>query len=820
MNEQAPLGRAAARLPDFKALFESTPNLYLVLDPRLQIVAVNDAYCAATMTVREQIVGRGLFEVFPDNPDDPQATGASNLRASLQRVLSQHKPDRMPQQKYDIARPAAEGGGFEVRYWSPLNAPVLDLAGRLLWIIHRVEDVTEFARLEAEGRLSERTISQLREANQSLADRNAENLALQRDLEAQTIALRETTAFFDTVIENIPAMIAVKDAADLRFVLFNRAGEQLTGISREELLGRNDFDVFPRAEAEHFTARDREVLEAGKLQVIDEETISTRSGDKRYLTTHKVPVRDEKGVPKYLMAMSTDITEQKRGASRLQASEAMTGSLMAANPDAVIAVNGNGHIVHANERVRATHGYAPAELIGRHASILIPPASVEADMDRIRKALAGPSDNGARIIHDLEGLRQDGTTFPTEVSVSEHQTDSGRVIVLAIRDVTARRAVEGQLRQAMKMEAIGNLTGGLAHDFNNLLSIVIGNLDLLREQLTRGDGRDELAGEALSAALRGAELTRRLLAFARRQPLQPKVVDVVDLVRGVSRLLGRTLGENVQIDFRPLESTWPVTVDPVQLEACLMNLATNARDAMPGGGRVEISTDNRHLDVDYAGLHPGLEPGDFTLIQVTDSGTGIPREVMDKIFEPFFTTKQEGRGTGLGLSMVFGFMKQSGGHINVYSEEGVGTTFRLYLPRAQQALDSTAIPDTGFALGGAETILAVEDNPGLRDLVVRQLKQLGYRCFEAADGPSAVAILETQRIDLLFSDVIMPGGMSGYELGRLARTRWPHIRVLLTSGFPEEKLNGNGGPPWNMRLLIKPYRKEDLALALREVLAG
>jgi CheY-like chemotaxis protein len=380
--------------------------------------------------------------------------------------------------------------------------------------------------------------------------------------------------------------------------------------------------------------------------------------------------------------------------------------------------------------------------------------------------------------------------------------------------------MDEQLRQAQKMEAIGNLTGGIAHDFNNLLSVVIGNIDLLREELTKGSSLDELANEALTAALRGAELTRRLLAFARRQPLQPKVVDVNELIDGVSQLLSRTLGTNVEISLRPAAGAWPVVVDPVQLEACLVNLAANARDAMPKGGKLLISTGNRRLDEDYATLHPGLAPGEYTLIEVTDTGSGMPKDVLDKIFEPFFTTKTEGKGTGLGLSMVFGFMKQSNGHINVYSEPDVGTTFRLYLPRAvTEAEMATTSEPANFALGTEETILAVEDNPRLRALVVKQLKQLGYRCLEAEDGPSALKILESNEVDLLFTDVIMPGGMSGYDLGRTARTRWPHIRVLLTSGFPEEKINGNGQPPWNMRLLLKPYRKEDLALMLREVLA-
>ena len=691
MNESLPdLGSGI--LPDFRALFENTPNLYLVLDPLLTIVAVNDAYCRATMTRREQIVFRNLFEVFPDNPDDAGATGVGNLRASLQRVLRTAKPDVMPMQKYDIPRPPEEGGGFEERYWSPLNAPVLGPRGEVRWIVHRVEDITEFVRMRERGEVSEHLIDELREVNASLAQRNVENAQLQRELVERNRELDRANRFHNLMLENIPAMVVVKDAKDLRFVFGNRAGDELTGYPREATVGKTDFDLFPRAQAEAFVAFDREVLNSRELRVIPEEVISTRHQGDRILRTLKMPVLDEDGEPLYLLAISEDITDSKE--------------------------------------------------------------------------------------------------------------------------------METQLRQAQKMEAIGNLTGGLAHDFNNLLSVIIGNLDLLREELVDRPEPDGLANEALSAALRGAELTKRLLAFARKQPLQPRRVEVNELVEGLSKLLSRTIGDNIELRHKLGKGVWPVTVDPQQLENCLVNLAANARDAMPRGGRLTLITDNRHLDADYVSLHPGLRPGDYTLIEVSDTGSGIEKAIVDKIFEPFFTTKKEGKGTGLGLSMVFGFMKQSEGHINVYSEVGVGTTFRLYLPRDQKAAEAAAETRNGpVVTGGVETVLAVEDNPGLRALVVKQLTALGYKCIEAADGPSALKLLEGHDVDLVFTDVVMPGGMSGYDLGREAKTRWPHLRILLTSGFPEEKLNGNGHPPWNMRLLTKPYRKEDLARILREVLA-
>jgi nitrogen-specific signal transduction histidine kinase/CheY-like chemotaxis protein len=384
--------------------------------------------------------------------------------------------------------------------------------------------------------------------------------------------------------------------------------------------------------------------------------------------------------------------------------------------------------------------------------------------------------------------------------------------------VTERRTVEEQLRQAQKMEAIGNLTGGMAHDFNNLLGIIIGNLDLLRDRQSGDPDALELTGEALDAALRGADLTRRLLAFARRQPLQPERADVNALIAGIVKLLERTLGEQIQITLDLNPDTWPVVVDPAQLESALTNLATNARDAMHGGGQLIIVTGNRSLDADYTSQHAEVEPGDYALIEVSDTGTGMAPEVASHIFEPFYTTKEPGKGTGLGLSMVFGFIKQSGGHINVYSEVGIGTTFRLFLPRADAGAEAggTVVPAT-LVRGNGETVLAVEDNTSLRRVVVRQLTELGYRVLEAEDAQTALRVLESEPVDLLFSDIVMPGGTSGYELARTALSGCPAIKIVLTSGFPEQKIAGDANAP-NLRLLSKPYRKDELGRILRDVL--
>ncbi|MCW5771879.1 MAG: response regulator, partial [Rhodospirillaceae bacterium] len=398
--------------------------------------------------------------------------------------------------------------------------------------------------------------------------------------------------------------------------------------------------------------------------------------------------------------------------------------------------------------------------------------------------------------------------------------------VAAIEALAQERAAEldkasRQLHQAQKMEAIGGLTGGIAHDFNNLLTIVIGNLDLLRDRVEHDPAAAARADAALQASLRGAELTRRLLAFARRQPLAPKPTDVNGLVAGMTDLLQQILSETVEIRMMAGADLWPALIDPAQLDSALVNLATNARDAMPQGGKLTIATRNTQLDADYAARVPDVVPGDYVLVEVTDTGSGMSAEALARAFEPFYTTKEAGRGTGLGLSMVYGFVKQSKGHVSIYSELGHGTVVRLYLPRAEAApapLAAGAKPPSAPRPGA--TVLVVEDNPGVLRSVVAQLTALGYTVREADSGPSAVAILadRSAAVDLLFTDIVMPGGMNGADLARAARALRPNLKVLLTSGFPGSAWQDDA-PGKDEHFIGKPYRKDDLAQKLNEILA-
>ncbi len=415
--------------------------------------------------------------------------------------------------------------------------------------------------------------------------------------------------------------------------------------------------------------------------------------------------------------------------------------------------------------------------------------------------------------------RLKGYAGALEARVTERTIELERANAALKAENAERERTSTQLVQAQKMEAIGNLTGGMAHDFNNLLGVVIGNLGLLLDVRSNDAEVADLAGDAIEAATRGAELTRRLLAFARRQPLQPRRIDVNELIAEITKLLRRTLGENMEISLELGADTWPVVADPIQLEATLTNLAVNARDAMPKGGRLLIATGSRILDADYAEAHNEVTPGDYALIEVSDSGCGIPSDLVGRIFEPFFTTKERGKGTGLGLSMVFGFVKQSGGHISVYSEEGIGTTFRLYLPRSSERDMAPARPTiTEVVQGRGEKVLVVEDNPAMRKIVVRLLRELGYHILEAENGAVALSILERESVALLFTDIIMPGPTTGLDIARIAIARWPAMRIVLTSGFPQSNFADDLELLGKVRLLNKPYRRDELARTLRAAL--
>ncbi len=574
-------------------MFESAPGLYLVLTPQLDIVAVSDAYLRATMTTREQILGRGLFEIFPDNPADPDATGVRNLKASLDRVLQHRRPDVMAVQRYDVRRPDDPHGPFEHRYWSPFNSPVLSSGGSVQFIIHRVEDVTEFVQLQ-----------QAREQWQE-----------------ETAALQTRAAQIET-------------------------------------------EVYLR---------------------------------------------------------SQEVAESNR---RLREANDQLGKLY----------QQIGHLMH-----RADHELAPGEQLSP------PPQEL------------GPEDMLARIEH----------------LITEH------------------KRLEESLRQSQKMEAVGQLAGGVAHDFNNLLTVITGHSVMLQQEVAGQRAASKLK-EIEAAAHRAAALTGQLLAFSRKQVLQPRIVSANSVVAGVEELLRRLIGEHIAIITVSGSGLGPVRVDPMQLELVIMNLAINARDAMPDGGRLTIETSSVQLS---SGQVPPLDPGPYVTISVADTGHGMDSATAARIFEPFFTTKPAGKGTGLGLSTARGITEQSGGTLTVESTLGKGTTFRVYLPVAaaavaesEEATAHQAAPSNDKTTG---RVLIVEDHPPLRELIATILGDAGYHVLAAANGAEAIRLAEGNPVDVVLTDVMMPG-MSGLALIQQLRTQSHHPRVVFMSGHDQGLLKAHG----------------------------
>jgi PAS domain S-box-containing protein len=500
--------------------------------------------------------------------------------------------------------------------------------------------------------------------------------------------------FLSEVLEHVPTMVFMKEADELRFEYFNKAGEELLGVSRDALIGKNDHDFFPREQADFFVSMDREVLVRGTVEDIPAEPIETPRG-RRWLHTRKIPVHDALGTPRHLLGVSVDITEQK----------------------------------------------------------------------------------------------------------------------------LATDALQEQLRQAQKMEAVGRLAGGVAHDFNNLLSVIMGYTSLSLDAASGDDPIRAQLGEVLGAAERARDLTRQLLAFSRQQVLEPRVVNLNEVMSHVERMLERLIGEDVEFMAVKAPALGSVRVDPGQIEQVLLNLVVNARDAMPKGGKLTIETANVELDETYAAEHPTVVAGAHVMLAVSDTGHGMDRATQERIFEPFFTTKEVGRGTGLGLSTVFGVVRQSGGHIWVYSEPGKGAVFKVYFPRVEAEASASIHRTRPAPRSGTETVLVLEDEEHVRRVVLAMLARTGYRVLEAATAAQAIEIAENkqQSIDLLLTDVVMPT-MSGPEVVERIRKIRPKLKAICMSGYTDETVFRHGILESGVAFLQKPITPDSLRQKIRSVL--
>jgi PAS domain S-box-containing protein len=631
-------------------------------------------------------------------------------------------------------------------------------------------------------------------------------------------------AWLRAVVETAVDGVILIDAQG-SVLMFNPACEKLFQYQADEVIGQNVKTLMPGHYRDAHDGYLNNFHRTGERKIIGigREVIGQRKDGSTFPMHLSVGETKQEEGSSIFVGIIHDLTERERVERVLRESAARLGAVVDTAVDGVILIDAQGLIMKFNPACERLFKYRTDEVTGQNVRMLMPAPYRSEHDGYIRNFLTSGEKKIIGIGREVVGQRKDGSTFPMDLSVGEAKQDGESIFVGIIHDLTDRKRTEEQLIQAQKMEAVGQLSGGIAHDFNNLLTVIVGNAEYLGEQLTSRDDLKRLADDICNAGERGAELTQRLLAFGRKQTLRPVETECNHLLDSMHKLLRRTMRVDIEImtDFDP--DLRIAFADPAQLESAILNLALNAQDAMTSGGRLSISTANASLDNQDHNVHPDVRAGAYVLIAVTDNGEGMPKPVLDRVFEPFFTTKDVGKGSGLGLSMVYGFAKQSNGHVSIYSEPGLGTTVRMYLPALSAKAKAAPLPpriDREIP-SGAETVFIVEDDPFVRSYAVMSLQSLGYRVTAAVDGNDALQKLGTDiHVDLLFTDIVMPGGINGWELADLARKARPKLRVLLTSGYALETLTAHGHLRDGSAILAKPYRKAELARRLREALSA
>ena len=645
--------------------------------------------------------------------------------------------------------------------------------------------------------------------------------------------------WLESLLSSIPNPVWLKDP-DGAYVACNVASKAITGREQADVVGKTDYELFDREHAELFRENDLLALSGGKVN-INREWIDTAAAGNRLFETAKTPVRSPDGTLLGVLGIAHDITDQQAVAENLrqltvslereiaerrEAQARLTivnqryDAVIRAMPIPLMVVSPQGDILSWNEAAYRSFGYAEADMLSGSGRALFSGVSAEVFDDALRAA--EPSNQFQGI--EVTCRHKDGRDVPALLYQSAVRSAAGSIlaIVFAIEDVSERRSIEAQLRQSQKMEAVGQLTAGIAHDFNNILAVVVGNLDMLLDDEAPPDKARALVRSALDASLRGAAMTQRLLAYSRKQPLEPTVIDLNQLLLNEVTLLTRSLEESVSVDVDVADHLWNVRADASRLQDAILNLALNARDAMPKGGTLTIRARNASLDDAFTARRPETVPGDYVELSVSDTGIGMSSELLEQATEPFFTTKPVGQGSGLGLSMVYGFVKQSGGHLDIESQAGKGTKVTIYLPRAAEEEtdqpDERDLEDCPPARAG-ETVLLVEDDPDVRSMLMSYLGALDYEAIETEDGEAALEVLAgDRRVDLVLTDVVLPGGMRGPDIIQEAERLRPGLSALYISGYSENALSEDGELLEGVQLLTKPFLKKDMARRIRRIL--
>ena len=623
----------------------------------------------------------------------------------------------------------------------------------------------------------------------------------------------------DALRESELRMRALLDASQDEILLVSTAGEVLASNKAAERrlakrtgasspVGARLDTLLPRDQVKERMQRVRQVAATATLTHWE---VQIRS---RWFEFWFYPVLRPDNLVSEVAVYAREITQQKKS----QADLSKLFQAIQQSPTSVVITDRDGRIEYVNPKFSEVTGYTQAEAIGQNPRILKSGHTPSEDYTDLWETIS----SGRVWRGELLNKKKNGELFWELASIAPvKQGETVTNFVAVKEDITERKQIEEQLRQSQKMQALGQLTGGIAHDFNNLLGIVIGNLQLLGERVGDDARNLEYLDDALWAARRGGELTHRLLAFARKQPLKPTVIDLNEVVTAITELLRRTLGMGIRIEESLAPDLWKALADRGELERALVNLAVNSRDAMRGAGTLTLETRNALLDEDYAEQYEEVTPGQYVLLAFTDTGTGMPPEVTERVFEPFFTTKEVGQGSGLGLSMVYGFVKQSGGHVSIYSRVGQGTCVKLYLPRAPLSPGDRreGSSDVHFQDIAEKVVLVVEDESKLRRVAVKMLDRLGLRSLQAESAKDALELLADAHVDVLFTDIELAGGMNGTELAEEAHHLYPQLKVLFTTGFAREATLHERGLDEHAPWLLKPYSHQELARELKALLA-